>query len=57
MVEMITPTETRGSGIIMAGKSPRGSTKKEAKLSIKDKRAHKRAKLEDTGFIKPRKGR
>ncbi|MEL0626708.1 hypothetical protein V6245_07095 [Salinibacterium amurskyense] len=41
----------------MAGKSPRGSTKKEAKLSIKDKRAQKRAKLEDTGFIKPRKGR
>jgi|GEM_PF-2941233 len=56
MVKVNTPTEKRGSGVIMAGKSPRGSTKKEAKLSIKDKRAQKRAKLEDTGFIKPRKG-
>ena len=56
MVKVTTPTEKRGSGVIMAGKSPRGSTKKEAKLSIKDKRAQKRAKLEDTGFIKPRKG-
>ncbi|MEV8253875.1 hypothetical protein AB0O95_07910 [Rhodoglobus sp. NPDC076762] len=56
MVRVNTPTEKRGSGVIMAGKSPRGSTKKEAKLSIKDKRAQKRAKLEDTGFIKPRKG-
>ncbi len=40
----------------MAGKSPRGNTKKEAKLSIKDKRAQKREKLEETGFLKPRKG-
>ncbi|WP_341954615.1 hypothetical protein [Salinibacterium sp. TMP30] len=41
----------------MAGKSPRGgSDKKEAKLSIKDKRTQKRAKTEEAGFLKPRKG-
>lgn len=40
----------------MAGKSPRGNdTKKAAKLSLKDKRAQKRDKNEDS-FIKPRKG-
>ncbi|MEO7121552.1 MAG: hypothetical protein ABI400_00185 [Lacisediminihabitans sp.] len=41
----------------MAGKSPRSNdTKKEAKLSLKDKRAQKREKAEATPFIKPRKG-
>lgn len=50
-------TFTQGSWFVMAGKSPRGgSDKKEAKLSIKDKRAQKREKTEDAGFLKPRKG-
>ncbi|WP_349902582.1 hypothetical protein [Parafrigoribacterium humi] len=40
----------------MAGKSPRSNdTKKQAKLSLKDKRALKREKAEATPFIKPRK--
>jgi hypothetical protein len=40
----------------MAGKSPRsGSVKKEAKLSLKDKRTQKREKTEEAGFLKPRK--
>jgi hypothetical protein len=57
---MVKPrsTSTIENWFVMAGKSPRsGSVKKEAKLSIKDKRAQKRAKLDDTGYIKPRKGR
>lgn len=41
----------------MAGKSPSGpNAKKQAKLSLKEKRAAKRDKSEDS-FIKPRKGR
>lgn len=56
---MVEPTSDidKGSWFVMAGKSPRGgSDKKEAKLSIKDKRAQKREKTEETGFLKPRKG-
>ena len=40
----------------MAGNSPNGTKiKKEAKLSLKEKRAAKREKNEDS-FLKPRKG-
>lgn len=47
---------TRGSELIMAGKSPRGGAlKKQPKTSLKEKRAAKREKMEDT-FLKPRKG-
>jgi hypothetical protein len=47
---------TRGSELIMAGKSPRGGAlKKQPKSSLKEKRAAKREKMEDT-FLKPRKG-
>lgn len=47
---------TRGSELIMAGKSPRGGAlKKQPKTSLKEKRAAKREKTEDT-FLKPRKG-
>ncbi len=41
----------------MAGKSPTARDgKKVAKLSLKEKRAAKRAKQEPQAFIKPRKG-
>lgn len=41
----------------MAGKTPRGNTvKKEAKMTLKEKREAKREKAE-AGFIKPRKSR
>jgi len=40
----------------MAGKSPRGNAlKKQPKSSLKEKRAAKREKGDDT-FLKPRKG-
>lgn len=55
---MVKPraTSTKESWFVMAGKSPRsGSTKKEAKLSLKDKRTQKREKTEEAGFLKPRK--
>jgi hypothetical protein len=46
----------RGSELIMSGKSPRGGAiKKQPKTSLKEKRAAKRDKTEDT-FLKPRKG-
>ncbi|MGV8876018.1 MAG: hypothetical protein ACOH1K_00750 [Rhodoglobus sp.] len=55
MVEL-SATSTTESWFVMAGKSPRGgSSKKEAKLSIKDKRSQKREKTEEAGFLKPRK--
>ena len=39
----------------MSGKNPRGnSSKKQAQLSLKEKRAHKREKADD-GIVKPRK--
>lgn len=42
----------------MAGKAPRGSsTKKEAKLTLKEKREAKRDKAAGSEFIKPRKSR
>jgi len=41
----------------MAGKTPTPKTgKKTAQLSLKEKRAAKRAKQEPESFIKPRKG-
>jgi len=41
----------------MSVKSPQGrDVKKAAKLSLKEKRAAKRAKREPESFIKPRKG-
>lgn len=41
----------------MAGKTPQGRTGKKApKLSLKEKRAEKRAKREPEAFIKSRKG-
>jgi hypothetical protein len=41
----------------MSGKSPHArGAKKVAQLSIKEKRAAKRAKREPEAFIKPRKG-
>ena len=41
----------------MSGKTPNTrATKKVAKLSLKEKRAAKRAKQEPTAFIAPRKG-
>ena len=41
----------------MSGKSPQSrGAKKVAQLSIKEKRAAKRAKREPEAFIKPRKG-
>ncbi|WP_292673160.1 MULTISPECIES: hypothetical protein [unclassified Microbacterium] len=40
---------------VMAGKTPRGATAKEAKLTLKEKRAAKR-ETASTAFIKPRKG-
>jgi hypothetical protein len=41
----------------MSGKSPQSrGAKKVAQLSIKEKRAAKRAKQEPAAFIKPRKG-
>lgn len=41
----------------MSGKTPTARTgKKTAKLSLKEKRAAKRAKQEPASFIKPRKG-
>ncbi|WP_141991343.1 hypothetical protein [Rhodoglobus vestalii] len=56
---MVKPraTSPKESWFVMAGKSPRGgSDKKEAKMSIKDKRTQKREKTEEAGFLKPRKG-
>lgn len=54
----IGPASTeKGTGETMAGKTPRGNTtKKEPKMTLKEKRDAKREKAE-TGFIKPRKGR
>ncbi|GAA3942250.1 hypothetical protein [Microbacterium soli] len=41
----------------MAGKTPQSrSGKKAPKLSLKEKRAQKRAKREPEAFLKPRKG-
>jgi len=41
----------------MAGKAPAAKAgKKAAKLTLKEKRAEKRAKREPESFIKPRKG-
>ncbi|MFK4730170.1 hypothetical protein ROT00_10820 [Agromyces mediolanus] len=46
---------TKGSELIMAGKSPKASTsKKQPQLSLKEKRAQKREKAED-GIVKARK--
>ena len=46
----------RGSESV-SGKSPQSrGTKKVAQLSIKEKRAAKRAKREPEAFLKPRKG-
>lgn len=57
MVKVNPPAEREGKRVPMAGKTPTAkSGKKTAQLTLKEKRAAKRAKQEPESFIKPRKG-
>ncbi|MEH3090206.1 MAG: hypothetical protein PGN24_11660 [Microbacterium arborescens] len=53
---MVTRQPTRGSEFSMSGKTPqtRGA-RKAPQLSMKEKRAQKREKQQEIGFVKPRK--
>lgn len=57
MVRVIARQPKEGEASQMSGKTPQSrSAKKEPKLSLKEKRAEKRAKQEPETFIKTRKG-
>lgn len=52
-----SPPAEEGKRVSMSGKTPQSRAGKKApKLSLKEKRAEKRAKREPESFIKPRKG-